>query len=454
MTTPAATPSKGSSSSAGSPRIGGGTDGDTWWTGGPNTKPLSRPMTINARRPDDFKSAEKIEYNCTKGIPEGRRLGTEDDKDATITLTTWINELREEIEATGMDTVFWVMKGMQETYLLSDWGAISRDMLNTWIDHLKKGVFKGGSRASVCPFDLDNLHRSAKEVKNSITIRMWEEIESELPYGVSGPEIFFAIMSKVQHSSASASRALMKKLEGMKLNKESGMNVETFATRITELVHRIEGCDARSIPQDLSTVVATCFLDTNVDEFKLTASSIFNKVDLDPSCMTWPQIIQELKTKYRSLDGLGRWPHKTKKNPADEIAALTGSLNKLTQKMEVCTRTKTTKQRIYPKSNAFGVVEKAIWLEIVLRIRVMEVVMVTMGHPRRAIGPRQLPRTMNHIPRRSMESNGSGARSVDDGARMLTNTLLQTTKPRLSLLQLKVAQLLPQREQEILVVYK
>ena len=24
-------------------------------------------MTINARRPDDFKSAEKIEYNCTKG---------------------------------------------------------------------------------------------------------------------------------------------------------------------------------------------------------------------------------------------------------------------------------------------------------------------------------------------------------------------------------------------------
>ena len=353
MTTPAATPSKGSSSSTGSPRIGGGTDGDTWWTGGPNTKPLSRPMTINARRPDDFKSAEKIEYNCTKGIPEGRRLGTEDDKDATITLTTWINELREEIEATGMDTVFWVMKGMQETYLLSDWGAISRDMLNTWIDHLKKGVFKGGSRASVCPFDLDNLHRSAKKVKNSITIRMWEEIESELPYGASGPEIFFAIMSKVQHSSASASRALMKKLEGMKLNKESGMNIETFATRITELVRRIEGCDARSIPQDLSTVVATCFLDTDVDELKLTASSIFNKVDLDPSCMTWRQIIQELKTKYRSLDGLGRWPHKTKKNPADEIAALKGSLNKLTQKMEGMHENKDNKTKDLSKIKCF-----------------------------------------------------------------------------------------------------
>ena len=91
MTTPAATPSKGSSSSAGNPRIGGGTDGDTWWTGGPNTKPLSRPMTINASRPDDFKSAEKIEYNCTKGIPEGRWLGTEDDKDALFFSSILLN---------------------------------------------------------------------------------------------------------------------------------------------------------------------------------------------------------------------------------------------------------------------------------------------------------------------------------------------------------------------------
>ena len=145
----------------------------------------------------------------------------------------------------------------------------------------------------------------------------------------------------------------MKKLEGMKLNKESGMNVETFATRITELVRRIEGCDASSIPQDLSTVVATCFLDTDVDEFKLTASSIFNKVDLDPSCMTWRQIIQELKTKYRSLDGLGRWPHKTKKNPADEIAALKGSLNKLTQKMEGMHQNKDNKTKDLSKIKCF-----------------------------------------------------------------------------------------------------
>lgn len=317
------------------PRVGGGTNGDTWWTGGSNMHKLMRPKTINARRPDDFKSAEKIELNCTRGLPEGRRLGTEDDKDATITLTTWINELREEIESTGMDTVFYVCHGSKEVYMLSDWGAVSKDMLTSWIEELKVGmVAPDGSMADPCPFDLDNLHRSAKKVKNSITIRMWEEIESELSYGASGPEIFFAIMNKVQHSSASASRALVKKLEQMKLNKESGMNVETFATKITELVRRIEGCDASSIPQDLSSVVATCFLDTDVDEFKLAASTIFNKVDVNPSCMTWRQIIHELKTKYRSLDGLGRWPHKHKKNPADEITALKGTLNKLTQRMD------------------------------------------------------------------------------------------------------------------------
>lgn len=323
----------GTAGGAPNPRIGGGTDSGTWWTGGSNVNNLTRPKSINARRPSDFKSGERVENNCTMGLPEARHLGTEDDKDATITLTAWINEVREDMETKGMDTVYYVLKsGGKETYLLSDWGAVTSDVLSAWIDDLKSGVPKGdGSRQDVCQFDLDNLQWSARAIKNSITVRLWEEIEPELSYGATGPEIFLAIMRRVQHSSASASRALVKKLEGLKLNKEPGMNVDTFTAKITEIVRRIEGCDVSSIPNDLSTLVAQCFLDTDVDEFKLEASSIFNRVDRNPSAMGWRSIIKELKSKYRSLEGLGRWPHKSKKSPADELAALKGSLNKLTQ---------------------------------------------------------------------------------------------------------------------------
>ena len=217
--------------------------------------------------------------------------------------------------------------------MLTDWGGISSGKLEAWVNHLKTGVPTATGTHAVCQFDLDNLAWSATMLKNSVTVRLWEEVESELAYGATGPEIFHAIMRRFQHSSASASRALIANLQTMKLNKEPSMNLDTFSTKLTELIRRIEGCDSTSIPADLSTLVAQCFLDTDVDEFKLCASHIFNQVDLNPSAMTWRGIITDLKVKYRSLVGLDCWPHKNKKSNADEMAAMKGTINKLTQQI-------------------------------------------------------------------------------------------------------------------------
>jgi hypothetical protein len=126
---------------------------------------------------------------------------------------------------------------------------------------------------------------------------------------------------------------LITKLQALKLVKEPGMNVDTFSKKVADLVQQIEGNHKRSIPDDLSTIVATCYLDTDVDEFKMEASSIFNMVDQNPRCKSWRSIIQQLKDKYRSLDGLNRWPHKGKKSQADEISALKVTIDTLQQKV-------------------------------------------------------------------------------------------------------------------------
>ena len=123
------------------PRVGGGTDSDTWWVGGPNLQSNRRtkPASINARRPMDFKSAEKVESNCTGGLKENHHLGLEEDKAATITLTAWVREIRSFMEEHGMDTVFHVydeMENTREVYLLKDWGAIDNYQLQKWILHL------------------------------------------------------------------------------------------------------------------------------------------------------------------------------------------------------------------------------------------------------------------------------------------------------------------------------
>ena len=57
------------------------------------------------------------------------------------------------------------------------------------------------------------------------------------------------------------------------------MNVNTFSKKVSDLVGQIEGNHKRSIPTDLTSLVAQCYPDTDVDELKLSASEIFNKLD-------------------------------------------------------------------------------------------------------------------------------------------------------------------------------
>jgi Zinc knuckle len=312
------------------PRIGGGTDSATWWTGGPNIRMLSRPHTYHAGRPSDFKSAAKVQELCTKGLAENRQIGTEDDKDNSITLTAWVNEIRAHMEQKGMDTVFWIQTSpAEEYYLLKDWGELNGELVEDWIVELKNGV----AGKDVCQFDQDNLMWSAVMIKNSMSVRLWEEIEANLDYEASGPEIFMSVLERFQHSSSSAVRSLVKKLQELKLVKEPGMNVDTFTKKVSEVVRRIQGQKASSVPADLSVIVAQCYLDTDIDEFKLEASRIFNIVDRDPEAISWRDITTELKTKYRSLVGLDRWPHKGGKAKQDEMAALQGSINALTEKV-------------------------------------------------------------------------------------------------------------------------
>ena len=114
------------------PRIGGGTGSDSWWTGGPNLTPRTKAHTAHAGRPSDFKSASKVQEACTKGLAENRQLGTADDKENTITLTSWVNEIRANMEQSGMDTVFWVRPSKtEECYLLRNYGELDSHSVAT-----------------------------------------------------------------------------------------------------------------------------------------------------------------------------------------------------------------------------------------------------------------------------------------------------------------------------------
>jgi hypothetical protein len=125
------------------PRIGGGSD-DSVWVGGSNrtTAHCTRPASTLARRPTDFKSATQIQTRATEGMSVDRRLSL-DEKNTKISMTSWVNAIREYMEEHGLDTVFRIFDEAEgsEVYVLQDWGKkADPTLIRAWEKTLETGV--------------------------------------------------------------------------------------------------------------------------------------------------------------------------------------------------------------------------------------------------------------------------------------------------------------------------
>ena len=143
------------------PRIGGGNDGDTWWTGGSNIIRARRqwPETPMAHRPTNARVANTIYQSCTAGLPEEQRLGVQDGTtNKGVTWTTWIRLLKVYFEDRGMDTVMRIYDSVADTevYILDNWGRTGRDAIDNWVNDLRQGILGPSNpvyRLAPCRFD-------------------------------------------------------------------------------------------------------------------------------------------------------------------------------------------------------------------------------------------------------------------------------------------------------------
>ena len=75
------------------PRVGGGTDGNTWWTGGTNitASKITKPKTTFAGLPTTFRDAEKVETQSKTGLSEEQKMGLSEEQAYSITLGSCIS---------------------------------------------------------------------------------------------------------------------------------------------------------------------------------------------------------------------------------------------------------------------------------------------------------------------------------------------------------------------------
>jgi hypothetical protein len=293
-----------------------------------------------ARRPTNFRDAEKVELHCKAGLKEANVLGLQDETKYTISLTEWVKDIQKKLEDCGMDTVFRIYDVTQTTaekYLISHWGTITMEQVTTWLKALTEtGVRTGPDPTDVealCEFDADNLTWSGDMVVSSISDKFWRDIERSLTTR-TGPEVFYVVVRRLMHTTASTARTLTDKLMTLKLQKEPGMDVTTFSTKVLNLIDQIEDCGERNVPADLSMVVSTLFSETGILPFDLKQTVVFNEVNDDPSTYTPKQVVEKMKKNYISLDCHNQWPHKNQKAKKDDMAIMKATINALQQKLD------------------------------------------------------------------------------------------------------------------------
>ena len=178
------------------PRVGGGQNYKTYWVSRSNISPVTREKSIQARRPNDFRSASIIAKNCTEGLLEKRMFPWRNPKARSL---LWVG-------SPGLGSAWrrWNRHCLPHLQSRSkNWSlpcrllGVSQRWKNIQVGLNPKNYRGWGRKRKFLPvynFDCDNLAWSGNYVLMSIIIDLRETIKKNLWYDASCPEVFWAII--------------------------------------------------------------------------------------------------------------------------------------------------------------------------------------------------------------------------------------------------------------------
>ncbi len=219
----------------------------------------------------------------------------------------------------------------EECYLLTEWASANMESTDEWVEKLRTGVPDStGNKAAVCEYTLQNLQMSRKAVLNSLEIDLWQEIEREVPFDATGPQVLTAVLEVKLQVTSSIVRSLVDELWKQKLTKTPAEDVLVFCSKIQPMIEQIEGSGIG--PKDLSSIVAGCFQGAKNELFHLDVLDLVCKADKPNSKVTWKEIFHDLKMSYRRILGKNDWePAWTNsKTTETEVSAMKAEIKKLT----------------------------------------------------------------------------------------------------------------------------
>lgn len=170
-------------------------------------------------------------------------------------------------------------------------------------------------------YDIENLFWSGAKILNSCTPRLREKLEEssksfQAQYR-TGP-VYFVVLYKLILSSTPVSiRAVVKRLEDLKLSAFQGENVKSAVTLIQGAVSLLE--NNSSMPCDMIDIAFKIMKFSSTLEFSTHVNAMRTNHELKVKVLTLDDLLMNLQTKYNELALNGEWEIGTSESSQQSI---------------------------------------------------------------------------------------------------------------------------------------
>ena len=155
----------------------------------------------------------------------------------------------------------------------------------------------------------ENLFWSGAKILNSCSTRLREKIEeSTKPYPThqkTGPVYFVTMYHLVLSSTPVSMRAVIRRLEDLKLSAFTGGNIKSAASLIRGAVGLIENNGA--LPSDMVDIAFRIMKTSSTQEFNTHVTAMRTNHELDVKRVTLDDLLMNLQQKYNELSINGDW---------------------------------------------------------------------------------------------------------------------------------------------------
>lgn len=247
----------------------------------------------------------KITQACKKGLQDKPEFHF---SLATEKVETKLNDTLREMETFivdhGLEGCFNIITEDSTLNAFRNFGRISDEMAQTWIDDvLKNGVrVTAGSsdRYELCPYDADNMEISGETILNSCSTALKRTIKRELPVEErNGVAVFFAAIRNGRTYKNANVRSMCNELEAMDLRKYPGENVLAFCQEAMDKVDEIRLAAQSQSELDNLTQITIQGLSVGSDEGLRSEVRALIKASSRPDCKLSPeQATKELSEYY------------------------------------------------------------------------------------------------------------------------------------------------------------